>query len=473
MQPVEILNLEGDTRAVSAEAVGKLEAAMAGSLLRPTDKDYDESRRIWNAMIDRRPGLIARCKTAGDAAHVIRFVRDHGLLMSVRGGGHNIAGSSLTDGGVLVDLSPMNAVTVDGKTRRALVGPGARLADFDAAAQAQSLVVPTGINSTTGVAGLTLGGGFGWLSRKHGLTVDSLAGADLVTAGGETLHVSKDENPDLFWALRGGGGNFGAVTRFEFDLHPRDPQVTAGLVVFPISEARKVLRGYRDLAATSSDDLTVWAVLRHAPPLPFLPEPVHGTLILALAVCHAGTPAAAEKEIAPFRGLGKAVGEHLGPAPYTAWQQTFDPLLTPGARNYWKSHNFAEISDGMIDVLIDSAGTIPDPQCELFLGQLGGAASRVPVEATAYAHRPANFVVNVHARWTLPEDDGKVITWARKVFDDLTPHAMGSVYVNFMTAEEAGRVKAAYGPNYERLARIKQQYDPGNVFRVNQNIRPA
>jgi FAD/FMN-containing dehydrogenase len=365
----------------------------------------------------------------------------------------------------------MKSVRIDPAAKRAYVEPGATLHDFDHEAQAFGLATPLGINSTTGVAGLTLGGGFGWLSRKYGMTIDNLLSADIVTADGELLHVSADAHEDLFWAIRGGGGNFGVVTQFEFQLHPVGPLVYGGLVVLPIEQAKDALIKYR--ADERPDELAVWAVARLAPPLPFLPPEVHGKAVLIFAMCYCGPLEKGPSVVEPVRGYGTALGEHLGPMPYVAWQQAFDPLLTPGARNYWKSHNLAGIDDGLIDALLQAIGNLPSPQCEIFFGQIGAQTQRVPVAATAYSSRDTQYAMNVHGRWDDAGDDERCVAWSRAFFDAAAPFALGSVYVNFMTQEEGGRVADAYGPNYERLVAIKSRYDPHNLFRCNQNIRPA
>ena len=451
-----------------------LRGHLRGALCYPGEPGYDEARTIWNAMIDRRPAAIVRAAAAEDVARAIGVARERQLPLSVRGGGHNIAGLAVCDGGLMIDLSPLKTVRVDPARRTARVEPGATLADFDKAAQAFGLATPLGINSTTGVAGLTLGGGFGWLSRKHGLTIDNLAGADVVLASGAQVHASAEENPDLFWALRGGGGNFGVVTSFEFRLHPIGPEITAGLVVYPFSDAVRILRKYREIVRSAPDELSCWAVLRKAPPLPFLPAEVHGREVLILAMCHIGPRDEAEAAVAPLRALGKPVGEHVGAMPFVAWQQAFDPLLTPGRRNYWKSHDFVELGDATIDLLAEYAARLPSPECEIFVGHLGGAVNRVPADATAYPHRDVNFVMNVHTRWGDPAEDGACIGWARTFFDAMAPHATGGVYVNFMPEDEAQRVRrGAYGANYERLSRLKARYDPENLFQRNQTIAPA
>jgi FAD/FMN-containing dehydrogenase len=377
------------------------------------------------------------------------------------------------DDGVVLDTSLMCHVTVDPHKRVAYVGAGAKLADVDAATQRYGLAVPLGINSTTGVSGLTLGGGFGWLTRKYGMTIDNLLSAEVVTADGEIVHTSASERAELFWAIRGGGGNFGVVTQFEFGLHPVGPQITGGLVVFSMRDAQQVLRRYRTYVGSMPEDLNVWAVLRKAPPLPFLPRALHGEDILALAIFHCGDPREAERCVDEIRTFGGVEGDHVGEQPYTQWQQTFDPLLTSGARNYWKSHNFRDLSDDAIRCIVDFARQLPSPATEVFIGRLGGAAARVAPDATAYAHRDAQFVMNVHGRWDVPDDDARCIAWAREMFGASTPYASDGAYVNFMTAEEGDRIRAAYGSNFARLVEIKRQYDPDNVFHLNQNIKPS
>jgi FAD/FMN-containing dehydrogenase len=463
---------DGTDVALPRSAVGRLEASLAGTLLTPESDGYDAACAVWNGMIERRPALIARCADAADVAQAVRFARDHELLLAVRGGGHNIAGSGVCDGGLVIDLSGMRAVSIDAAARTARVQPGATLADFDGAAQAHGLATPVGINSTTGVAGLTLGGGFGWLSRKYGLTVDNLLAADMVLADGTQVRVSEDEEPDLFWAIRGGGGNFGVATTFEFRLQPVGPEVLAGLIVHPLADAGRLLRTYRTLTAAAPDELSVWAVLRQAPPLPFVPAEWHGREVLVFALCYAGDVRDGERAIEPFRRLGTPIAEAIGAQPFAAWQQAFDPLLTPGARNYWKSHDFTQLADGAIDTVVDFAGRLPGPECEIFIAHIGGAVNRVAADATAYPHRDVEFVLNVHTRWREPADDGRFIAWARSFFDDAAPFATGGVYVNFMPQDEGSRVPAAYGPNYGRLALIKARFDPANLFRTNQNILP-
>jgi FAD/FMN-containing dehydrogenase len=473
MTSLTLTTLDAGQRTIGNGAMDALRDGVDGAVLLPGDAGYDDARTIWNAMVDKRPGAVVRCATAADVARAVGFAAEHHLLLAIKGGGHNIAGNAVCDGGLMLDLSPMKTVEVDPDARTARVQPGARLADVDAATQAHGLAVPLGINSTTGIAGLTLGGGFGWLSRKYGLTIDSLEGADIVTPDGQSRRASAAENPELFWAIRGGGGNFGVVTSFDFKLHEVGPEVLSGLVVHPLAAAPDLMRDYRRLAAAMPDELTVWVVMRKAPPLPFLPEEWHGREVLVFAACYAGDMAEGEQALAPLRALGEPIADVIGPHPYAGWQQAFDPLLTEGARNYWKSHNFDAIDDGLIDVLLEAIGRLPGPECEVFIGQLGGATMRRDPAATAFAHRQASFVMNVHTRWQDPARDTPCIAWARELFDRTARFATGGVYVNFMPEDETGRVKGAFGASYDRLARIKAAVDPGNLLRMNMNIRPA
>ena len=460
---------------LTPETIDAFRSGLRGSLLTPASNDYNEARTIWNGMIDRHPAFIVRCAGTADVINAVNFARENNLLVAVKGGGHNIAGHAICDAGIVIDLSPMKAVHVDPVTRRARVQPGATLRDFDHETQAFGLATPLGINSTTGIAGLTLGGGFGWLTRKYGATVDNLVAADVITAEGKLVHASASSNSDLFWGIRGGGGNFGIVTSFEFQLHPVGPMIYGGLIVFPFDQAKSALQQYREYAKTLPEEANTWAVMRKAPPLPFLPESIHGKEVIVFPNFFAGNENDGAKHTDKVKKFGTPVGEHLGMMPYTAWQQAFDPLLAPGARNYWKSHNFAALTDEVIDVVLESVSTLPSPDCELFLGMLGAAYSRVPENATAYSQRDAQFVVNVHSRWNSPADDEACIEWARTFFRNAAPYATGGVYVNFMTEEEGDRIQGgAYRSDVmTKLTAVKKTWDPNNFFRMNQNIKPG
>jgi FAD/FMN-containing dehydrogenase len=472
MTELGIINRSGSTTILNDTDLEGLKTALRGQFVGPGEAAYDEARTIWNAMIDRRPGAVVRCAGAADVVRAVRFARDHDLELSIRAGGHNIAGSAVREGALLIDLTPMKSVRVDPGSKTARVEPGVLLGEFDNEAQAFGLATPLGINSTTGVAGLTLGGGFGWTSRKLGMSVDNLLSVDIVTADGELRRASESENADLFWAVRGGGGNYGIVTSFEFRLHPVGPEVLSGLIFYPQEKAAELLPRYRRVVAEAPDELTCWVVLRKAPPLPFLPEDVHGTDVIIFAACYTGDMAEGEKAVAPLRAMGEPIADVISPHPFTGWQAAFDPLLTPGARNYWKSHDFTELSEGLTDAVLDYAGRLPSPECEIFIGHLGGAVNRVAPDATAYPHRDADFIMNVHTRWQDSKQDSECVQWSRDLFEATKPFATGGVYVNFLTEDEAERLSGAYGANLDRLAAIKAKYDPENRFRANQNIAP-
>lgn len=467
-----VIKLNGGTASLTPDAISALRAGIGGQVLVPGEAGYDKARTVWNATIDKHPGLVVRCAGVADVMQAVRFARQHEFLVAVRAGGHNIAGKAIADGALLIDLSNLRSVRVDPTAKVAWVEPGATLGDFDRETQAFGLTTPTGINSTTGIAGLTLGGGFGWTTRKFGLSIDNLQSADVVTADGQLCRASAEENTDLFWAIRGGGGNFGIVTAFEFRLHDLGPQVLSGLLVHPFADAAQRLAEYREFVAQAPDELTTWVVLRKAPPLPFLPQQWHGKEVMVLAVCYVGDPVQGEKALAPLRKLGSPIADVIGLNPFAGWQQAFDPLLTSGARNYWKSHDFRELSDPLLAKLADFAGRLPTPECEIFIANLGGAMARVSADATAFGGRDTKFVMNVHTRWQEMQDDARCIAWAREFYEATRPFASGTAYVNFLSEEDGERLSSTYGSNYARLSKVKSKYDPENVFRVNQNIKP-
>ncbi len=469
---IDVNGLDGAMHAVSDADRAGLDAGLRGATLAEGDDGYTEAREIWNGMVDRKPALVIRAMGTEDIRAAVNFARDHGLRMSVRAGGHQIAGLAVEEGSLMLDLSQMRAVDVDPEARTARVEPGATLGDVDGATQEHGLAVPVGVNSTTGISGLTLGGGFGWITRKYGMTIDNLLSAEVVTADGSVLKVSETENPDLFWAIRGGGGNFGVVASFEFRLHPVGPEVLSGLIVHPLSEATELLPKFRELCDAAPDELTIWSVLRKAPPLPFLPEEWHGREVLIFAACYAGDMAEGEAAMRDLRALGSPIADVIGPHPFTGWQAAFDPLLTPGARNYWKSRDFLALGDGTIGAILEAVGHLPDPQCEVFIAHVGGAMARVASDATAFPQRDSHFTMNVHTRWDDPANDAACISWARGLFEATAADAAPSVYVNFMPEDEPERLAEAYGGNLDRLREIKARYDPANLFRVNHNIQP-
>jgi FAD/FMN-containing dehydrogenase len=453
--------------------VGALDGDFAGVLIGPGDREYDSARRVWNGMVDRRPALIARCAHRDDVVTSVRFAREHGLALAVRSGGHNVAGSAVCDAGVVVDLSAQRAVEVDSVTRTARVSPGALLGDVDRATQAFGLATPTGNVSLTGVTGLTLGGGLGWIARKHGPACDNLLGAEVVTADGERVTASAEENPDLLWGLRGGGGNFGIVTALEYRLHPLGPQVLAGGVVHAFADAPEVLRFFADFTATAPDELSVTASTFRAPPgFPVAPE-LDGELVTVLAVCYAGDLAMGERVLRPLRSFGRPLADLVAPMPYTALQSGSDASYPSGRRNYWKSHFVGEVSDAAIAKVIEHAPRMTSPLSSFYFQHLGGAIGRAGPDVAAFSHREAAYEFTILTVWEDPDEDAEHIAWARELFSAMAPYAHG-VYVNNLGTEGAERVKAAYAPaTYERLVALKRAYDPDNVFHLNQNVAPS
>jgi FAD/FMN-containing dehydrogenase len=454
--------------------VERLRGRVAGQVMTPRDPGYDEARRVWNASIDRHPALIARCTGVADVRAAVRFAREHDLLVAVRGGGHNVAGNGTCDGGMVIDLSPMKGVRVDPAARKAWAQGGLVWRELDRETQAFGLAVTGGLVSSTGVAGYTLGGGIGWLQRKFGLAIDSLASADLVTADGELLHVSPDDHAELFWGLRGGGGNFGIVTSFEFDLHPVGPEVVAGLVFHRGDDLPEVARYFRDFMERAPDEVTLLLVHRLAPPAPFLPEEVHGTPVVALAGMHAGPPERAERDLAELKGFGRPIVDLMQRRPYTQFQSMLDASWPPGFQNYWKAEYLAGLPDPAFEVLAAGLAGITSPLSDFKIAALGGAVSRVGEDDTAYSHRGAPFVLNINARWTQPQDADRHVAWTQDLWQAMRPWSAGGVYVNFLGDEGQDRVRAAYGERkYERLVALKNRYDPTNFFRLNQNIQPT
>jgi FAD/FMN-containing dehydrogenase len=454
-------------------SVEKLISGFSGKVLRSGDKGYDDARRVWNGMIDRRPAIIAQCRTSEDVAKAVNFGRDNNMLISVKGGGHNAAGTAVSDGGLMIDLSPMREIRVDKDKMTASVAGGCLLAEVDKATQRFGLAIPAGIISETGIGGLTVGGGFGWLSRKHGLTIDHLRSAEVVTADGRIVQSDANTNDDLFWAIRGGGGNFGIVTRFDFDCVEIGTSVFSGLIVKKFENAREYLRFHRDYIEKLPDEMTVWAIIRNAPPLPFLPSDVHGKLILAVAFVWLGERAEGEALIEPIRNATESHGEGIGMNPWVDWQSGFDALESSGARDYWKSHFIKALADEFIDRVVESAGKLPGEECAILLVHMDGATARIPETETAYSHREAPYILNLHTRWRQASDDERCLQWVRKLHKSTEEFASG-VYVNFISQEGEDRVKAAYTPEvWKRLVQIKRKWDPNNLFRMNQNIKPV
>ena len=462
--------LDTTTRPTDA-SLDALAREVRGRVLRPGDDGFDASRTVYNAMIDRWPAVIVRPSGPADVMAAVRFARTHEMTVSVKGGGHNIAGNAACDGGLMIDLRQLSAVRVDPRNRRALVGGGARLGAVDHETAPFGLVVPTGVDPDTGVGGLTLGGGFGWLCRKHGLSIDNLRSVDLVTAEGRPVHASLQENPELFWGLRGGGGNFGVATSFEFDLQELET-VRAGLVVYRARDARRVVRHWWEAAAEAPDELSVWLAFATAGSDPIFPPDQRGKRVLAVVPVHSGPQERAEALLEPFRTFGDPVADTVASIPFVGWQRIFEDAYPPGKRYYWKSHNFIDPPPEALDRLTEFALSPPTPETRISVTHLGGAVKRVPDEATAYPHRQADFLVNMTTRWEDPDEDERCIAWTRDYFDALRPFATGGTYVNLIS-EDAGEESMAYGEHYDRLARLKAEWDPTNLFQMNQNVVPA
>jgi len=473
MTSINIKTNSGASIAMEPGTIEELAGGLRGTVLSSGGHGYESARQIWNGMFDRKPALIARCIGTSDVIGAVNFARENDLEISVKGGGHNSAGTAVSDGGFMIDLSPMRRVRVDPRGQTAWVDGGCLLGDVDYETQVHGLAVSAGIVSHTGVGGLTLGGGFGWISRKYGLSIDNLLAAEVVTADGRLVMASEHKNPDLFWGLRGGGGNFGIVTAFQFKCAPIGREVFSGMIVKDFENARDYLQFHRDYVRGLPDEMTAWTVIRQAPPLPFLPGDVHGKMMVGIPFVWLGDPAEGEKLIQPIRETTPSLGEGFGMQPWVNWQAGFDGLLVHGARNYWKSHHLKEISDPCLDQILAFAGQLPSPECEVFIPHMEGAPSRVPETETAFAHRRTPFVLNIHTRWWNAEEDEKCLTWAREFHEATREYAQG-VYVNFLSQEGEDRIKEAYTAEvWKRLVSVKNKWDPANRLHINQNIKPS
>ncbi len=458
--------------AATKTTVDELRVSFAGELVQPGDPTYDELRRVWNGSIDRSPALIARCRGVADVIAAIRFARDAGLPVAVRGGGHSYPGHSVCDGGIVIDLEPMKGIRVDPKARTARVQAGVLWGELDRETQALGLATTGGFVSHTGVAGLTLGGGIGWLHRKHGLTIDQLLAVDLVTAGGKPVKASETENPELFWGLRGGGGNFGIVTEFEFRLHPIRPAVLAGPIYWPMKKAPALLRFYREWIAEAPDELMTIVMQRRAPAVDFVPAELHGKLIVAVTCCYAGAIEDGEEVLHPLKRFGSPALDLCRPKPYVEHQSMFDAAYPHGWHYYFRACDIAGLTDDVIDVMVEHGNRIVSPVTTVGLWQMGGAIARVDDRATAFNGRQAGFTLNINGNSKTAEAFEAEREWARAYWSALAPHHTG-VYVNFLMDEGEKRIRQAYGyAKYERLKALKRAYDPTNFFGLNQNIPP-
>ena len=455
------------TATIPEAALEEFKSGLGGQIILPGDEGYDEARTVHNAMIDKRPGLIVRCAGVSDVIGSVNFARDNSLLVSVRGGGHNIAGKSVCDGGIVIDLSRMKGIRVDAAGRTARAEGGVTWGEFDRETQTFGLATTGGVVTTTGIAGLTLGGGLGWLVRKHGLACDNLSSFDVVTADGRFLTASATENADLFWGTRGGGGNFGIVTSFEYRLHPVGPTVLGGMVIHPIEKAKEVLKFYRAFTSEAPDELTTQLGLLTSP---------DGNPIIAIPLCYSGPIEAGEQVIRPLREFGPPVADLIQPMPYRQVQAMFDPGFQPGFHNYWKSNFMKEISDGAIDTIVAHVATVPSPHTFTLIENFGGAVARVGAEDTAFNHRDSRYNFGILSIWSDPADSQRNVEWTRNFLDAMQPFCTDEVYVNYTSDDETeDRIKAAYGgaAKYGRLAALKNKYDPTNLFRLNQNIKPT
>ena len=465
MVDLQVVKTNGEQGMVEETAIEELKSSLRGPVLQSGDKGYDEARKIWNGMIDKRPALIARCAGAADVVNSVNFARTKSLLIAVRGGGHSFPGHSTCDGGFVIDLSSMKSVRVDPAGRTARAEPGVKWIDFDRETRAFGLATTGGTVSDTGIAGLTLGGGFGWLGRKCGMTCDNLLSADVVTADGRLLTAGAKENQDLFWALRGGGGNFGVVTSFEYRLHPVGPMVLGGFVMHPAPKAKEVLKFYDEFNRSVPDELTTFAGLLHSP---------HGDPVVGIGGVYHGPLDVGEEVLRPMKEYGPPVEDMLGPMPYTAVQTMLDQSAPPGWRYYDKACYMSNLSGDAIAVLVKHFSAVPSPHSVILLFQLGGAVSRVPKDQTAYFHRDAVYHLEIISAWQDPSEDEKNVRWVRELFEELGPFGSKGVYVNALGDEGGERVVAAYGaPTYQRLTDLKNKYDPTNLFRLNQNIKPT
>lgn len=459
---------------MTAAALDELRTRLRGSLVTPSDEGYEEARRVYNGMIDRRPSAVARAVNEADVMATVAFARESGLPLAVRGGSHGVPGYGTVDDGIVLDLSAIRNVRVDPEARTARVGGGAVLGDLDHATHAYGLATPAGFNSTTGVGGLALGGGIGaYISRKHGLTCDNLVSADVVTADGRRVSASENENQDLFWALRGGGGNFGVVTSFEFRLHPVK-NVVGGPILFELDAAGDLLRFWREFIADAPRDLGGFVGFHLAPPLPFIPESRHLDPVLLAVVSWTGPAEEADAAFAPIRNAGPVIAEHVGAMPYPALQSAFDALLPPGLQHYWKADYVKELTDDAIEAHLEHGPRVPSVQTAVHLYAMNGAVQEVDPGDTAFARRDCKFVLNIAGIWEDPADTEDNVAWVRDYYDAVHPHSgFEGGYTNFMTEEDQDRVRENYGESYDRLAEVKGRWDPDNLFRLNQNVAPA
>ena len=475
MNELKVVGISGENGVLDGSVIERFRSRLHGELIRAGDEGYEKARRVWNGMIDKHPALIARCFGASDVVNAVAFAREHGLLMSVRGGGHNVAGTAIADDGLVVDLSPMTRIQVDPEGRTVRAEAGVTIGELDERTQAFGLATPMGVVSETGIAGLTLNGGIGWLRRKHGLSSDNLVSVDIVTAEGRFLTASETENEDLFWAVRGGGGNYGVVTSFEYRLHPVGPEVMFCFVFYPGDKARDVLRYMNGYMAQAPDEVSPLGVLGRVPADDTFPDERHGEQFVAVLAMYAGEVEEGEQVLRPLRGIAEPIVDLSGPIPYTEAQKALDEDYPDGGRYYWKSANVEGMGEEIMDRLIAHAEAAPSGHSTIDVWYQGGAMGRGGAGESAFGDRSAPALLGIEANWEEPRDDEANVAWAREVVDDMRRFSDGGMYLNFPGFLEEGQdmVREAYGENYERLVALKNRYDPANLFRVNQNIKPT
>ena len=465
---------EGREAELKQDALDGLRMRLRGPLFLPGEAGHEESRSVWNAMIDRKPAVVARCRGVADVITCVQFARDNDMLLSIKGGGHNIAGLAAADGALMLDMSLMRGVWVDSQGKVAHAQAGCLLGDVDRETQVHGLAGVLGFVSATGIAGLTLGGGFGYLTRRWGWTSDNVVGMDVVTADARLVRASSDENADLFWGLRGGGGNFGVVTGIDYALYPVGPEVVGGVVAWPAGEAPKVLELYRTLAEKAPPELTLVALMRPAPPAPWLPKDWHGKPIIALLACCSGRPEDGEKLVAPIKSFGKPIGDVLVRRPYAQMQSLLDATQPKGRRYYWKSEYLSRIEPALCEKAIEHAARIRSPHSAVILFQIAGALNRLEEGHSPVGNRDARYVLNITSAWEKADEDRANIEWTRRAWEDMKRFSTGGTYVNFLTEDEsAERIATALGKGLGRLAEVKAKWDPGNMFRTNRNVKPV
>jgi len=473
LQKAIIKNLNNEETTIDEATIQLLKVKLRGEIILPGDAGYDKERSIWNGMINKKPGMIICCKGASDVIHSVNFARENNLLVSVRGGGHNVAGNAVCEGGVMISLNYMKGIMVDPVNRTAIAQAGVNWGELDKETEVFGLAAPGGIVSTTGISGLTLGGGFGWISRKAGFTSDNLISADIVTADGKFITASKNENADLFWGICGGGGNFGITTSFKYKLYKVGPNVVAGIILYPVKDAPEVIKFFNEFCKSSPDELTMLLVLRLAPPAPFVPAEFHGKPVVGIALLYNGDIEEGKKVVEPIKKFGKPVADVITVKPYMAHQSMFDAGQVSGNCYYWKSEYLPEINDDCADVIIENMNKITSPLTGILFFQLKGEINRIDADSSAAENRDAAFIMNINTCWEKPEESEKHIKWAKDFWNSMLPFSTGGVYVDFISQDEGEeRAKSAYKANYKKLASLKKRYDPANFFRINQNVKP-